>query len=372
MFSFFKDKQIALILLAVVSVIIAFTYVDSHAINAIGSPRVWSPDTQTYIEAMKFIEGSSTGPLEPVVATRLLTSPLLLTSALGIKYIVGDYGYGILFLNFVLYLVSVILFYQLALQIYKQERIAFIAAFLYITNWCLFSFGTTYLSDMGGWFFFLLTSLLSVLYYLKNRSVYLYAAIAAACIGVLFKEYGALGIISLGMLIILGARTWGQKIRDILVAGVSFLLVLVAYHAWFYFQFDWSYVDWYQYNHQQYRENTYKTLGAAISTLIKVIGWVFLAGWPFFAMGVWYEIKDVLGRNYSRAILLLGLLPASLFFLVWPAFTQRVAFTLVPWVALIAAYGLSKIQKTWFLVVLLLIYALINYHVDILMIVINI
>jgi len=98
------------------------------------------------------------------------------------------------------------------------------------------------------------------------------------------------------------------------------------------------------------------------------LGWLFLAGWPVWLFGLWQE-KKFLDR--TRAKILLALLPASLVFLFWPTFTQRIAFILVPWLAMIAGFGLSKIRNSYLVTAYLAVYILINYHIDWLLKVIN-
>jgi hypothetical protein len=99
-----------------------------------------------------------------------------------------------------------------------------------------------------------------------------------------------------------------------------------------------------------------------------VLGWVYLAGWLIFLYGLWQEKKHF---DRTRAKVLLALLPASLFFLLWPSFTQRLAFIFVPWLALISGFGLSKIKHQWLVVGIIIVYILINYNTHILTRVIN-
>ncbi|PJA01682.1 hypothetical protein COX74_01360, partial [bacterium (Candidatus Gribaldobacteria) CG_4_10_14_0_2_um_filter_41_16] len=53
----------------------------------------------------------------------------------------------------------------------------------------------------------------------------------------------------------------------------------------------------------------------------------------------------------------------SLAFLAWPALTQRIAFIIVPWLALISGFGLSKIKNNYIIGTILIAYALINYSI---------
>ena len=92
--------------------------------------------------------------------------------------------------------------------------------------------------------------------------------------------------------------------------------------------------------------------------MIKVLGWLFLIGWPIFFYGLYQEYKNF---NSQRFKILLALLPASLAFLIWPGLTQRIAFIFVPLLSMVSAFGLSKLKDKYVIILLLLIYAAINY-----------
>ena len=95
---------------------------------------------------------------------------------------------------------------------------------------------------------------------------------------------------------------------------------------------------------------------------------LFFIGWFFWLYGVWREIK---APDLRRRKILLALLPGSVAFLFWPSFTQRIAFILVPWLALSSGFGLAGLKNKYFVTFLLAIYILINYNIDWLMQVVN-
>jgi hypothetical protein len=217
--------------------------------------------------------------------------------------------------------------------------------------------GVTYMSDIGGWFFLILTSNFALRHYYETgaRGRYFYLAIMAAVIGVFFKETGGLGIIVLLAIMAIKKTDWHLKMQNIFLATVGFFAPILVYHLWFYLHFNYSYFDWYIVNHQTYNSSSGHTLAA----LAKIIFWLFNFGWLFFVAGVYQEIKTF---NQERVFLLLALLTGPLAFLIWPYFAPRIGFILVPWLALIASHGLKKIP-TPLLVILLLLYFFINYLV---------
>jgi 4-amino-4-deoxy-L-arabinose transferase-like glycosyltransferase len=367
-----KHPVLSLLLIAYVSILIAFTYVNSNSGSYIPNPLQIQQDTPTYTHAIEFMRESisSDAPVafeDPYTATRLLTTPLMLFASMIVGTVTGNDAFGMLCINILLYFLSVPVFYTIASHIFQDKKTAFIAAILFITNWGLFSFGTTYLADMGGWFFFLLTTMFALQYY-RNPTLRqsLYLAILSSIIGGFFKEYGILGLISLSLLILVNTTRLKEKVRDIAIAGVVFSTVLLAYHVWFYVHFNHSYFSWYGYNYESYGATESPNHMYDFESLIRVLVLIFLPGWPLLMIGVmrfWKEYRAQ-GLNMTHKILL-ALLPASLTFLAWPAFTHRVAFIFIPWLALCTAFGITKIKNFWVICILLMLYAIVNYNVDV-------
>jgi len=349
--NFIKSHYFLIFILATANLIIAFVLVKT--------PLWENGDMTSYLEAMNLLQDKPYG--EEFTITRLLTSPLMLYSSIFLGKLFNSNQTGMLAVNIIFYFLTVYVFCKIVESIFQNKKISLVASVLFFANYCMFNYGTTYRVDMGGWFFFLLTTLFAIKYYqsqLTDRKYFL-LAIFAASVGVLFKEYGALGMISLGLLILLSKITLKQKIKKILLAVLIFLIIPGLYHLLIYLKFDYSYFSWYGHSfgsHINNPENPFAEYNLIL--FIKVLGWLFLAGWPIFLWGLYQ-----LWKNYDkqRIICLAALLPASLAFLAWPALTQRIAFILVPWLALIAGFGLSKIKYKYLIIIILIIYALVNY-----------
>lgn len=354
----FASKYFWLLSFAVLNLLVAFFYVKA--------PIIDYPDAETYLSAIKFIQSGERGQF--FVESRLLTSPLMLFSSLGAGYLLGNLSWGILTVNAFFYFLAAIVFYRLARLIYNDGVVALSAAVFFIANFCVLQFGLARLVDMGGWFFFILSSYLAVSYFLKKEKKFYWLAVLAAAVGFLFKEYALLGLVTLGMMILISDYPKKTKIREIFQAGGVFLAIVGLYHLWYYFQYHYSYWDWYLLNFNRYaaldsKERTYDFI-----ILIKVVGWVFSFGWLVWLFGAWREAKS---GDKPRRKILLAMLPASASFLFWPGFAERVSFVLVPWLALIAGFGLSKIKNRYLAAILLVIYVLANYNIDWLMKAIN-
>lgn len=356
-----KSSYFLLLILAVANLLIAFFFVQY--------PLQLNGDAPSYINAMNLIQGNDREVLlygsewetQIITNARIVTTPLMLYSSIFASEIIGGDGYaGMLVVNIIFYFLIIFVFYKLVLAIYKVNKVAVIASILFFTNYCLYNYGVTYRTDMGGWFFFLLATLFAVYYYqCPTKEKFFYLSVLASSIGVLFKEYGFLGLVSLGFLILLSPIQYGNKIKKILKTGLLFLIIPALYYIFIYLKFDYSYLDWYFFNVNAIVVNPESPeIRWTILLLIKVLSWLFLIGWPIFLLGIYWEYKD---RNRERIKVLLALLPASLAFLAWPALTQRIAFIFIPWLAMISGYGLSKMKSKYLVVIIIVIYILVGY-----------
>lgn len=318
-------------------------------------------DAVSYGQTIKYLKGEG-GSLE---LNRILTTPFLLTLGTLVTFLTKNPYDSMAVINFVFYILFPIVFYKLVLEVYKESKVAIFASILFLSSYYFININNFFLADFGGWFFFLLTNFFALRFYETKEERYFYYAILGSSIGVMFKEFGALGIISLGCFILLSNESWKEKILRILKASGLFLILPVAYHFFVYFKYDYSYFDWYGRNVTFYPEEA-KQYGMGL--FVKVMGWLYLAGWPIFAWGLWQEKKNFIKE---RALILLCFLPASLTFFVWPMFMQRTAFVLVPWLALISGFGLSKIKNKYLVWPILILYILVNYNIERLLKIIN-
>lgn len=334
-------------------------------------PITPSGDSISYYEATRFIRGEEMeeGFDLSGIYNRLLTAPLFIFLTGIFSFVFGIYG-SMLFINIFFYLAAVVFFYLLAKEILQNGKAAFFSSFFIFLNYDIINFGIAHLTDMAGWAFFIAASFFAARYFNSQEKKNFWLAIIFSSVGALFKEYGGLGIISLIFLIGFSSRGKKLKIKEISTAIFSFLSVVVAYHLFFYFYFGYSYFDWYGFNLNYYladpasRKNSYDFV-----LLIKVLGWLYLAGWPVFTFGLFKILKEKLNKEGA---VFLALLPASLSFLIWPVMTQRIAFVLVPWLALVSGFGLSKIKSDFILIPAILFYAFFSYYTGYLMEAINV
>lgn len=318
-------------------------------------------DALSYNDSIRYLEGQT---LEgPLPLHRLITTPLLLVSATAIDFVVSNPFASLAVINFIFYILLALVFYKFAFEIYKDNKIALFSTILLISNYHILNLDNFFIADMAGRFFFVLANLLVVKYFLSSDKKYYYLTILVSVIGILFKEFGALGMITLATVILFMDYSWREKIKLILKASVLFAIIPLLLNLFFYYKFHFSYLDWYIYSSFNHPVGAY-----GLSVFIKVMGWVFLAGWPLFLWGL-YKEKEFFDKQ--RAKILGILIPASLSFFAWPMFTYRTSFVLLPILCLVSGFGLSKIQNKYVMALLIIFYLAVSYNLERLLVIIN-
>ncbi|MBU2037074.1 glycosyltransferase family 39 protein, partial [Patescibacteria group bacterium] len=295
----FGNKELAIILLvAVFSLAISYFYIGYV-------PRL-EKDALDYYAAANFLQGRPTAA--PVQMNRVLTTPLFLYSVIFLQAIFGNYILGLVIFNIVFFFLCLAAFYWLAKEIYDSKKTALWGALLMVTNYYFIDPGNAHLADMAAWFFFLVSTGMAVRYFRTDQRQFFFLTIALAAIGFLFKEYGGLGIISLGILVLISSAAWKQKIKDILLAGVMFSVPFLCYHLFVYFHYHYSYFDWFA-AVRSLSSQAGREASRSLALLVKVFGWLFSLGWLAWLVGVKEEIKT---GDKAHEKLMLALLPASL------------------------------------------------------------
>ena len=348
-----KNKHILWLLsFAILCIFVSYFYISY-------SPNLGSDATE-FKQATVFL--SQGGELSKEVLTnRVLTSPVFLYSSVVLNLFFKDFSTSSAVINVFFYFLCVIAFYYLALEIYKEEKIAFLSTILVIFNYYVIDPGNAHLADMSGWFFLIISTYLAIRYINTFDRKFYYFSILLAIVGFFFKEYGGLGLMNLALLIFVSDLPKQQKWKDVLLAVVLSVIPIVSYHLFVYFQYHVSYFD--KFINVPTSANSapgYQSKSSIL--LIKILGWLFSFGWLAFLYGAYEEciIKDK-----KRLKILLAIFPATLTFLIWPAITQRLAVILMFWLALIAGFGISRVR--WYILYpFLAAYILFNINIKIL------
>ena len=345
---FVKNRYpILLLLFVVLSILVSYFYIGY-------SPEL-KKDAAQYLEAANYLSRGGQITTSSLL-NRVLTNPAFVYSSILINYFVKDFSSSFAVVNIIFYILLIFAFYFLALEIYKEKRVAFLGSILVAVNYYIIDPTMSHMSDMGGWFFFVFSTYWAIKYFnALNRKFYYYSVLVAS-IGVFFQEYGGLALVNLALLILFSNFSNKQKIKDIIRAGLLFMIPLLSWHLIFYFKYHLTYFD-------RMLDAAFMGLTDAetrgLILLIKIFGWLFSFGWLAFLFGVREELK-IMDKN--RLKILLATLPIAFLFLIWPVYTQRIAVVLMMWLSLVAGFGLSRVK--WYLLYPFLgIYIWFNYNI---------
>lgn len=318
-------------------------------------------DAISYHESISYLKNQSVeGPLP---LHRLLTTPLLLVLALFVDFFISSPYVSLAIVNSLFFFLLAFVFYRFVFEIYQDSKVALLSTILLISNYHIFNLDNFFIADIPGRFFFVLANLLVVKYFLSQDKKYYYLTILVSSVGVLFKEFGALGMITLVAAILCLKYGWKEKAKLVFKASLLFAIVPILLNLFFYIKFNFTYFDWYFYSASSHPLNSY-----GLSVFIKVMGWIFLAGWPLFVWGLYQEKKFF---NKLRLMILGILTPASLSFFAWPMFTYRTSFVLFPLLCLVSGFGLTKIKNRYVVAAIVSFYLVVNYNLERLLIWIN-
>lgn len=345
---FIKNKYLILISsFVVLNIFVSYFYV--------GYQPELKKDAVEYFEAARFLQGDPVS--DRMQLGRIITTPLFLYASIFANYLFKDFSVSFSVVNIIFYFLLALAFYFLALEIYKEKKVALLGSILVIFNYYVLDPSNAHLADMSSWFFFIFSTLLAIKYINTFNRKFYYLSIIFAAIGVLFKEYGGLALGNLILLICISDIPRKQKLKDCLVAIVLVLMPLLSFHIFIYFKYHYLYFD--KFLNVGIASSVPGFEPKSFSLLVKILGWLFSFGWLAFLFGVKEEFKM---RDSKRLKILLAILPVTLTFYIWPAITQRLAVIFMFWLALIAGFGLSRVK--WYLLYPFLgIYIWFNYNI---------
>ncbi|MFH1894769.1 MAG: glycosyltransferase family 39 protein [Patescibacteria group bacterium] len=324
-------------------------------------PQYDHPDTQEYVSAIKKISGDESGEISPY---RILKPLPILIGAFLTNFTAAENTLVIQSLFF--YFLSVGLIYFLVWTIYNNEKQAFLGAILFATAYPVLAYGIANLTDMSGWFFFLLSALLSVKFIKNPASKTVILAGLIAGFGMLFKESVAAALIFFVSLMIIAFHySFKEKIKYIFIFGSTFLIFPLINSIIIYNLFSYSY----------FNEFLYIGVGSELSKgsffmvsplrILIETGRVFLFGWIFVLLGIW---KEFIVKNKERIKILISFLPCSLSFFFWIYPHNRMMYIAAPLLILLGSFGLienfkNKKNKVIFEFGLISVYIISNYFI---------
>jgi len=343
-----KNKYPLLIsIFVILNIFVAYFY--------IGYQPELKKDAVEFFEAARFLQGDPVS--DQMQLGRVITTPLFLYASIFVNYLFKDFSASFSVVNIIFYFLLALAFYFLALEIYKEKKIALLGSVLVVFNYYMIDPSNAHLADMSSWFFFVLSTFLAIRYINTFNRKFYYLSIIFAAIGVLFKEYGGLALGNLILLICVSDIPWKQKLKDCSIAIILVLAPLLSFHTFIYLKYNYLYFD--KFLNVEMASSVPGFESKSFGLLLKILGWLFSFGWLAFLFGVKEELKI---KDLKRLKILLAILPVTLTFYIWPAITQRLAVIFMLWLALIAGFGLSRVK--WYLLYPFLgIYIWFNYNI---------
>lgn len=308
-------------------------------------------DSVSYIDAIHWFQGKEVSVVDPWVVLK----PFGILLALPFEFL-GE-GAGLVVQNIIFYLFSAYLVFKIIDLVFNNKKQALIASLFFATITQVLEVGLAYLTDMGAWFFYLLSLFLTLLYFRnKNEKLVIFNGFISG-LGVLMKENGGLGAVFFGLIILLSKDfIFREKIYKIVKFAVFFLIPIIVWQAFMYKTFKLTSLDWYlfQLGGFSHGESTPVVIIKYFGQLFRTLGII----WIFFFIGLWQELKE---KNWQRLKIYLALLPGSISFFLWPISAGgRSVFVFAPLGILLAVCGAKKI-KPIFLAVILIVIIVLNY-----------
>jgi len=339
---------------------LALALLNAVLILAFFFPRYEHTDTPQYISAIENIAGDKTAEIAPF---RILKPLPILIGAFLTNFTEVENTLAIQ--NIFFYFLSVALVYYFVFRLYGREKQAFYGSVLFMTAFPFLAFGLASLTDLPGWFFFLLTAFLS-LDFLKRPSfkTALIPGLVAG-FGMLFKENLAAAPIFFVSLVLIAARLpLLEKIKYILTFGLAFLIFPAINSLILYNTFSYSYLDAFLYAGAG-NEGLGSFYMYTFPRIIIEIGRAFSLGWVFIFLGIKKELASL---QEERGKILLSFIPAFLSVFLWSSPHNRMLFIGFPLLVLLGSFGIMRSFKSRKVNLfaeggLLSLYVLLNYAV---------
>lgn len=325
-------------------------------------PRYDHSDTKEYVAVIKHIMGDSGADISMIKFRFFRPMPLLIGVFLNPALTPLN---SLVFQSVIFYLVSVWLIFFVIYNVYKNEQQAFYGATLFSSSYPVLAYGIAPLTDMAGWFFFILCLFLFFVFLKKPSTKFIFLVGLIASFAMLFKENIAAFPIFFAVFLFLSKQfSLREKIKYILILGLTFLIFPLIVIAVVYVLYSYSYIEWLKIGlsfFQIARENA-PFYSYGLKRFIIEIARMFLLGWIFF---FWGFVKELKTKDKERIKFLIAFTVSSLSIFFWTYLHNRIMFISAPLLVLLASYGIISEKRTKFAFVqelaMLFLYVLTNY-----------
>lgn len=317
------------------------------------SPRLTTPfatDSEQYMETAKYFRG-----LEAEVYPQRLLKPLVPFLAAALSYVFG-FNSSFLIVNSLLYLLIGFLVFKIIKVMFNDDRQALVGSLLFVFAYPMLEYGIAFMTDLAGWFFFVWSVYLTLLFIKKPSNGLVVANGLVSVLGSFAKESGGMGAVFFGLCVLFIHKDalW-NKIKLIAIFSVSFLALFLPWQAFVYYKFHYTYYTWFAFNWAASPQSQYAK--EIIRIVVKSLGATFLLGWPFVLLGA-LRWKEIVSEN--RKIILALILPSVAFF-SHPAVSSRLFYIVGLLLSILASIGfmylVNNFKKIYSYSLLLLVVA---------------
>lgn len=320
-------------------------------------PPVIEGDTPSYIEAITVLQGGDV--LEGFVPNRILTTFGALTAVRALSGVIGVWS-GWILLNLIFYLVLCVTFYLLVFRMFRGRSTALLATLFLASSYSILQFGLTYLMDIGGWAFYVVSIYFTYQYIESKEYKDLLYASALVGVGALFKEYALLAAIPIAVVLVWQYwRTPVSIMKRAILPAILALLPTALVYLYVFHRFNYSYIDWLSFNQGYY------TYSSRAIEYIKSLGSLYNFLAPLVLGGLYVLTRERRGVNGKTMLFIISVLLSTLPILFWPAITQRILFITVPTSILLASFLFKKYERYWWVFLsILVVYILVSFTMD--------
>jgi hypothetical protein len=293
------------------------------------------PDTQGYIETVKWLKNRS-GEVFPLRIQR----PLQIFFILLFEPILGITPAFIL-TNCIFYIASIPFFFSFSKKLLKDENLAFISTFLFISSFCVLYWGLAPLTDMLLWFLMSVGFDLLIDIKEKWKSTDIYKLSFIVGLGILNKE----SIISLSFLLIfLFFSRFIYRQRDKFKKIIRFLPPLIFMIIPFLITQLLMYVYFgseYTFFSSRLKHKTEVQGQLWYLPITFIIGFNILIIFYLFGINSFIKNNSMFNKKEYLISLVLTLIPV----VVFETYSPRLSFLIFPLVIPVAAVGLKNLLK---------------------------
>ncbi len=315
-------------------------------------------DSVSYVQTIDVLRSGVTP--EGFIPNRIITTYFGLQMIRFVDVIFNNIKISWILVSSLLYIIMGMFFYSFLKRLFFDSRVSFIGTLLLVTNYATVTSGLSYLMDIGGWTFYIISLYCSLLYLQTKKINWLWLSATMLGLGGLFKESALLGyVVILGLIIFINWKEWSKIIRYTFFTGLITFGPFIIINIYSFFTYNYTYFSWLS------AQSVY-VYPSRIVEYVKSFGSLYNFGWFLFIPGLYLLLKEYKKIFKDEIILFIYLTALSVLpVFIWTAITQRILFISVPALVIITSLFLKKINKWWyFLIPILVLYILSSFFMD--------